>query len=388
MPDVLQIVVIIVQNYSVGFPRSVVSLGSYLSWCNLNLFEVFEPGCRVRHHLRCAPCGVRRSGCVHLPPRPLPVSSVALAMASRGTSLPPWAACVPGRACTTGMRNVQACAAVLRGALTAGVPLPCPFPAPYAPGVAGCGAAQFSDLDAFDRLVFIAGIPLVLLILLGLIYASMPLLLRCCTCGGQPLLPVSVHRTRVVKVVLVLLFFVYPSVSSEVVKAFRCVCTLPPLPPTRPGPACASLCVRAECALGELRALSCLTLVHIASKGAPSCRGGAVQKASPLPPAPAHLLLPSGSSPVWAGSAVVILRREPCAVLSLFVAGGPADAFGSKTASTCCRPTSAFLVTVRGTRCAVRPWRFVHCRGACACAVARCLPRNSPAMSAGVPCAQ
>jgi hypothetical protein len=198
----LQIVTIVVTEYSIKFPKAMDSITAAFGWCNFGVFTLFRQGCKVRSAYVCF-CG-RWSFVWQLP-------------------------CSESAVCH----------------------FPCALRVTFHIGLKGCMApvVQAANLDHFDLLMIVTLIPLGLVAALGLMHVFASELLaaqwrgviqRCLGgCKGRPPLhpgnwppvlwlqpqpaAIILLRARIVKAAVVLMFLVYPSVSTEIAKSFRCV---------------------------------------------------------------------------------------------------------------------------------------------------------------------
>ena len=88
----------------------------------------------------------------------------------------------------------------------------------------GACTSQSASIDQFDRLLFITVSPVVFLLVLFTGHLIMPRLVRCLHPGLGPSESsqrCSTYRSLAYKAGLVMLFTIYPGISTEIVKSFR-----------------------------------------------------------------------------------------------------------------------------------------------------------------------
>ncbi len=78
-------------------------------------------------------------------------------------------------------------------------------------------------MDQFDRLLFVTLAPLGALVCMWVAHAAMPTVVRCMsrTSTTRAAARVTKYRLFIYRAALVLLFSIYPGLSTEVVKTFR-----------------------------------------------------------------------------------------------------------------------------------------------------------------------
>ncbi len=80
---------------------------------------------------------------------------------------------------------------------------------------------QIASIDQFDRLLFVTLAPLGALVCMWVAHAAVPTVVRYMSTSASAAARVTKYRLFLYRAALVLLFSIYPGLSTEVVKTFR-----------------------------------------------------------------------------------------------------------------------------------------------------------------------